>query len=75
MKVKVTATISMEMDLYPEDYSDMENPPKTDDEILAWERQLAKDEPYDSGILELLASDGDWSNVKIEKVEEKVEAA
>lgn len=67
MRVRLTATIAVEVfDVELEDYPGT----KTEEDILACERKLFADAPYESGLVELLLSDGDLSDIKIEKMEE-----
>ena len=70
VKVKITATITYETELTWEDYTKQVNPPKTDDEILAFERDQWKADGSDSEIAVLLFCNGELSDFKIEKVED-----
>lgn len=77
MKVRVTATLTYETDLHLEDYDNFDDAPKTEDEIIAWELQQVDEQ--NSDMLDIAAFGGDYSDVKIERIEEdapaKAEAA
>jgi hypothetical protein len=74
MKVKITATITYETELTPDCYDYLgEAAPKTDDDMLAVE--LHELESGDSALTASLLEVGDLSDIKIEKIEEKAEAA
>ena len=71
MKVKVTATATVEIDLNPEDYSEGDEPLRTLDQVIAFELQQANDDPNDSLVIDYLTGWGSqFSDIKIEKVEE-----
>jgi hypothetical protein len=72
MKVKITATVTLETDLEPEWYEGVENAPKTDDEIIAWELKQASsgDQEADTTLVDALIQEGEISDFKIEKIEE-----
>jgi hypothetical protein len=73
MKVKLTVTITLETELYPEDYAS--DGITTEEAIIAYETQKMMEEPYDSELLEQAFDEGGVASVKIEKVEERAEAA
>jgi hypothetical protein len=76
MKVKVTATLTLETEIFPSDYADVEGMnAKNVDEIIEYEIETIVDEPWDSSLGEELLQNGHLSNVKIEKIEDKAEAA
>jgi hypothetical protein len=72
MKVKITATITLETELEPWHYEAVEGGPKTDDEIIPYEMRSLAD--GDSTLTEGLFEDGELSNIKIEKIEEAAQA-
>jgi hypothetical protein len=74
MRIKITATLTYETERTQEDYPDLPNPPRTDDEILAYERESYAVDGDLCDIVGMLISNGAVSDFKIEKVEEKVEA-
>lgn len=68
MKIKVSATISYETEVHPDDYAGIEGANiKTDEDILEFEREEILG---DSPLVENLFSDGALSDVRIDKVEE-----
>jgi hypothetical protein len=73
MKVKVTATLTLETELSPEDYADVAGV-DTDDAIIAFELEQMRGEPWDSSLGEALLHEGELSNIKIEKIEEAAQA-
>jgi hypothetical protein len=71
MKVKITATVTLETELHREDYADVKGLDATSDaEIIDFEFEQMRDEPWDSGLVSQLMSEGELSAVKIEKIEE-----
>lgn len=73
MKVKITATVSLETEVYPEDYSDLGSNP-TVDQIISFELKQMQDSPYECAMGEQLMTDGNLSDIKIEKVQEAAPA-
>jgi hypothetical protein len=69
MKVKITATVTLETEVFPEDYAHTDGA-GSDDAIIAFELQQMRDEPWESSLGEELLTSGSLSGVKIEKVEE-----
>jgi hypothetical protein len=66
MKVKVTATVTLETELFPEDYGEAVG---SDDAVIAFELQQMRDEPWESSLGNELLTSGELSGVKIEKIE------
>ena len=72
MKVKITATVTYETDLELDWYENVDNGPKTNDEIIAWELEQASSDAVDADdtLLDALMLNGEISDFKIEKIEE-----
>jgi hypothetical protein len=68
MKVKITATVTLETEVFPEDYAHTDGA-GSDDAIIAFELQQMRDEPWESSLGEELLTTGSLSGVKIEKIE------
>ena len=65
MKVKVTATITLETEIFPEDYVDAGI--SGEEAVIAYVTQQMYDVPYE-GFGAQLCAEGEVSNIKIEKI-------
>jgi hypothetical protein len=69
MKVKITTTLVLEIELH-QDWYDTDDRQMTYDEIIAFETERATTAPSESSLLEEILSDGEISAFKIEKLQD-----
>lgn len=74
MKIRITATVSLEAHLYPSDYSDLGDNPSVD-QVIAFEQKQMQDNLLCSALGEQLLTEGDLSDIKIEKMQEEQKEA
>lgn len=72
MKVKITATVTYETEIFPEDYAD--DGIIGEDAVIAYEIQRMYDVPYESDLVFETCDNGQLSNIKIEKIEDADQA-